>query len=281
MSLDPELNSAPDGAEAAGRPQVLLVEDHADMRAYLRKHLARDYDVLEAARGDEGLRLARKELPDVVVADIMMPGLDGYALCRALKQDPETDFLPVILLTARTGLSSKLEGLEGGADDYLTKPFEPAELLLRIRNLMRARVRLRAHFHNLAAGESVTRPPLPDESPDVALRRRLVSVLEAESANLDFDLVALAQGVGMSRAQMHRRVAELFQTTPAELLMRYRLDQAARLLSQGVGNVSEVAFAVGFKNVSHFVRRFRAQHGQTPADHAAQARVKTSPPSAA
>lgn len=270
MSPDPNPTSWPEPPEEAGQPKVLLVEDHADMRAYLRKHLSRDYQVLEAARGDDGLELIRQELPDVVVADIMMPGLDGYALCRALKSDPETDFIPTILLTAKTGLQSKLEGLEGGADDYLTKPFEPAELLLRIRNLLRARARLQARF--AAKPGEAWLPPTPSNlpPPDRDFHCKVQEVLNQKSTAEAFDVAGLCRELGMSRAQLHRRVNEALGLGPAELIIRFRLERAAGLLMARAGNVSEIAFAVGFKNLSHFVRRFRERYGQTPATFAAR-----------
>jgi DNA-binding response OmpR family regulator len=267
--MNPE-SQPPSSGEVAdsGRPKVLLVEDHADMRAYLRKHLARDYELLEAARGDTGLRMVRTEMPDVVVSDIMMPGLDGYALCRALKADPETDFIPVVLLTAKTGTPSKIEGLEGGADDYLTKPFDPTELLLRIRNLLRARARLRARFSSPHTTPPLQPAPLSVESPEAVLVKRIRDVLDRESQEESFDVVELARQVGMSRAQLHRRSRDALGVTPSEMILRFRLERAAQLLAQRAGNVGDVGFAVGFKNLSHFVKRFRERYGQTPAAYA-------------
>jgi DNA-binding response OmpR family regulator len=256
--------------EDTDRPKVLLVEDHADMRAYLRKHLAPHYEILEAGRGDTGLELARAQMPDVIVADIMMPGLDGYALCRALKSDPETDFIPVILLTARTGLRSRLDGLEGGADDYLTKPFEPAELLLRIRNLLRARARLQARFGHPAATADLQPTPAAAPRADAALRDKLQKVLDQHAPNAAFDISAFATQAGLSRAHLHRRVGELFARSPGDLILHFRLARAAQLLAQRAGTVGEIAYAVGFKNLSHFVKRFRQKYGQTPAAYAAR-----------
>jgi DNA-binding response OmpR family regulator len=128
------------------RPKVLVVEDDADLRAYLLKHLVPHCDFLEAACGDEGLQMARAEMPDVVVADILMPGLDGYELCRALKSTRETEFIPVILMSVNTDLRSRIDAYEAGADHYLTKPFEPAELILCIRNLEFARAHI-GHYY--------------------------------------------------------------------------------------------------------------------------------------
>jgi DNA-binding response OmpR family regulator len=251
------------------RPEVLLVEDHAEMRAYLRKHLSPHYQVLEASRGDEGLQQAREVVPDVIVSDIMMPGLDGCSLCRALKSDPETDFIPVILLTAKSGLESRLEGLEGGADDYISKPFEPAELLLRIRNLLRARARLKDLYAEPPGQPSLNPTPLNTPSSDEAFATRLRQVLDRESQDPSFSLDALSTLLGMSRASLHRRVTEVFRLSPAEVIIRFRLERAAKMLARRAGSVGEVAYAVGFRNLSHFVRRFREHYGQTPAAYAA------------
>jgi DNA-binding response OmpR family regulator len=273
--MDPEpsptsqAGGKPDDPAEAGRPTVLLVEDHADMRSYVRRHLAPHYDVLEAARGDAGLELARAELPDAVVSDIMMPGLDGHALCRALKSDLETDLIPVILLTAKADRSSRLEGLEGGADDYLTKPFDPAELLVRIRNLLLNRARLKARFATQAPGAAASPSRLPAWSVTDAFRDRIQTVLERESHQGSFDVESLGRHLGVSRVQLFRRVKETCGLSPSELIIRFRLERATPLLLQRAGTVGEVAYAVGFGNLSHFIRRFRQQYGQTPAAYAA------------
>ncbi len=256
-------------ADALHRPKVLLVDDDAEMRAYLRLHLDPHYDIIEAARGDDGLQAVRSELPDVIVSDILMPGLDGYALCRAVKSDPETDCIPLILLTSKTDAQSKLEGLEGGADDYISKPFDPAELRLRIRNLLLARARLKARF---AADSAPARPgssPFRVPSSDAAFRQRVKTVLEAESHAPSFDAAALARRLNMSRTHLHRRATQALGLPPAELIIRFRLERAARMLNQRSGTVGEIAHAVGFKDLSHFVRRFRESYGQTPAAYAA------------
>ena len=160
---------APGQAVGADRATILIVDDNADMRAYLRKHLDPLYNVLEAARGDEGLAKVRAELPDAIVCDVMMPGMDGYAFCRAVRSDPDTDFLPVVLLTAKAGPEGRLEGLAEGADDYLTKPFQPAELLARIRNLLHGRERLKARFAAQPAGALVLASPRQAPSADADL----------------------------------------------------------------------------------------------------------------
>ena len=253
-------------------PKVLLVEDDADMRAYLRLHLAPHYETLEAARGDEGLQAIRSELPDVIVSDILMPGLDGYALCRAVKSDPETDYIPVILLTSKADAQSKLAGLEGGADDYISKPFDPAELLLRIRNLLLARARLKARLASTPTETTLTAlPPIPVpiQSSDEAFSKRVRSILDCQSQEASFDVVVLAGKLKLSRSHLHRRITEVFGVPPSELIMHFRLERAAVMLTRRAGTVGEIAYAVGFRDLSHFVKRFREHYGKTPTAYAA------------
>ena len=280
----PEAFAAPATVDASanadgGLATVLVVEDHPDMRAYLRKHLAPHYRVLEAGDGVEGLERTQAELPDVILCDVMMPRMDGYAFCRAVKSNPETDFLPVILLTAKAGFEGRLEGLDKGADDYLTKPFEPAEVLARIRNLLRSRERLRVRFSHQAApsAHTIAPTPLPVQSADAVFVHRLRDALDRKSQDESFDVGALADALGISRAQLHRRVKDTLGSTPSELIIRFRLERAEQMLAQHAGNVGEIAYAVGFKNLSHFVKRFREQYGRTPSAYMS-AQPATLPP---
>ncbi len=265
---------------------VLVVEDHPDVRAYLRRHLERAgpaYRVLEAADGKTGLACAREHLPDLILSDVMMPGMDGFALCRALKADPDTDFIPIILLTAKAESEDRLEGLREHCDDYLTKPFVPAELLARIENLIALRRQLRARFMDGdlsgdgRAGATVPRAaalhPAPvDAPPDVAVF--LESVRDAVEDCLGdehFSVDRLAAAVGISRSQLHRRLRETIAQTPSEVIWGMRLERAADLLAARVGTVSEVAYAVGFKSVSHFSNAFLAAYGSRPSAYRPEA----------
>ncbi|MEO1570442.1 MAG: two-component regulator propeller domain-containing protein [Bacteroidota bacterium] len=277
-----------DGAD--GRKTVLVVEDHPEVRAFIRRHLERgtpSYRVLEAATGDAGLDKARRLLPDLVLSDVMMPGaLDGVALCRALKADPETDFLPVVLLTARATPEDRIGGLEEQADDYLTKPFDPAELRARIANLIAGRQRLRERFlqegmarvlgeQSDAAFDAATlSPPLPPAlqpstpevtSADEALLDAVRQTVEARLADEDFGVSDLAEAVGLSRSQLYRRMHALTGHSTSDVIRSIRLERGAQLLAAGVGTVSEIAYAVGFKTVSHFSNAFTAHHGCRPS----------------
>ena len=246
---------------------VLVVDDNAEVRAYVKQHLAPRYRVLEAANGQQGVEVARRLLPDLVLSDVMMPVMDGYALCRALKTDPETDFIPVILLTARAEAEDKLAGLTEQADDYLTKPFDVRELLARIANIVAMRRRLRERF----ASASVTAPltihasPVDVEPADRKFLDQVRASIEAHLADDSFTVERLATDVAQSRGNLHRRLRDLVGESPSDLIRRVRLERAAQLLESNAGSVAEVAYAVGFKSVAHFSNAFNEMHGVRPS----------------
>ena len=266
------------GAEAPVEPDdgtdrttVLVVEDHADVRAYVRRHLDPAYRVLEAADGEAGLAMARERLPDLVVSDVMMPKLDGLGLCRALKADPETDFIPVVLLTAKAATEDRLDGLREHCDDYLTKPFDPAELRARIGNLIAVRQRLRERFRQ-PGGASVPADASPASrdipSADAVFVADVRAAVEDHLGDPDFGTEALAEAVGQSRTTLYRRLKAATGQTPSELLRVARLERAAALLAARAGTVGEVAYAVGYKSVAHFSNGFLEHHGCRPSAYA-------------
>jgi signal transduction histidine kinase/ligand-binding sensor domain-containing protein/CheY-like chemotaxis protein len=247
---------------------VLVVEDNADLRAFIRMHLRGRFRVVEAADGLQGLELARRLLPDLVLSDVMMPGLDGYALCRALKADPDTDFIPVILLTARAAAQDRLAGLREAADAYLTKPFEVEELTTQIDNLITLRRRLRERFtRNVVQARPVA---LEVASSDTKFLEQVRSAIEVHMANEDFSVEELARLVAHSRGHLHRRLKEITDESPSDLLRRMRLERAAQLLEAGAGSVSEIAYGVGFKSVAHFSNRFQDHFGVRPSGYRLQ-----------
>ena len=242
---------------------VLVVDDNAEVRAYVKQHLAPRYRVLEAVNGADGLEMARRLLPDLVLSDVMMPVMDGFALCRALKSDPDTDFLPVILLTARAEAEDRLTGLTEQADDYLTKPFDVRELIARIGNIVAMRRRLRERF----AGTRLTIHPTPVAAApaDQKFIEQVRAAIEAHLGDEYFNVERLANEVAQSRGNLHRRLRELVSESPSDLIRRMRLERAAEMLETGAGSVSEVAYAVGFKSVAHFSNAFNELHGVRPS----------------
>ena len=251
------------GMSADDITTVLVVDDHAEMRAFIRRHLEESYHVVEAADGAEGVELARRTIPDLIVSDVMMPELDGFELCRTLRADPDTDFIPVILLTARATSEDAVAGLDTGADDYVAKPFDPMELEARVRGLIRSRRHLQARF----GGDGLRLHALEVEasSADQELLEHIQKVLEANFENSEFTVRRFAREVGMERTVLYRKLRSVLDESPTELMRRYRLERAAQLLEQGLGSVSEVAYAVGFASVSHFSKCFRDRYATTPS----------------
>jgi signal transduction histidine kinase/ligand-binding sensor domain-containing protein/DNA-binding response OmpR family regulator len=269
----PVEESPPEGVDSAEEvpddmTTVLVVEDNAELRTFIRTHLQARFRVVEAADGLQGLELARRVLPDLVLSDVMMPGLDGYALCRALKEDPETDFIPVILLTARAASEDRMTGLRQEADAYLTKPFRVEELTIQIDNLIALRRRLRERF----AGKLVEVHPAPLElaSSDAKFLEQVRGAIEIHLADENFGVEELARLVAHSRGHLHRRLREVVDESPSDLLRRMRLERAAQLLEAGAGSISEIAYGVGFKSVAHFSNRFQDHFGVRPSAYRLQ-----------
>lgn len=250
------------------RPTVLVVDDNADVRAYLRSHLNAEYGVLEAANGKAGLAAVRRHKPDLVLSDVMMPEMDGYDLCRKLKADDRLSHIPIVLITARADEESTLEGLGLGADDYLAKPFNAEELLLRVEHLIAVRKQLRARFSD----EVVVRPSeVVVSSEEAAFLERVREVVEAHLGDPNFTVSWLAEEVGLSRRQLHRRLKEATSLSPTGYLRMMRLERAAQLLEQQAGPVSQIAYAVGFNDAEYFSKRFRQAFGVVPSEYMADA----------
>ena len=290
LALDAPDDPRPDEPASDDRTTVLVADDNADIRAYVRSHLEAEragrpgYRVLEAADGAEALAVAREALPDLVVSDVMMPGLDGFELVRALRADRDTDFIPLLLLTAKATVDERIEGLEEGADDYLTKPFDAGELRARVDNLIASRRKLKERFINDASMRAMPEPSgdgadvgVADvgglSASDRAFVERVRSAVEARLADEDFTVDALAGAVSVSRSTLHERLRSILGETPSGLIRAARLGRAAALLLAHEGTVGEVAYAVGYKSVSHFSSSFAKHFGQTPTAYAATARA--------
>ena len=270
-----EAEAPPPDSDEDDQTTVLVADDHADIRAYVRRHLEPAYRVIEACDGREALSLARHRLPDLIVSDVMMPHMDGLELCRALKSDPATAFLPVVLLTGKAGKGSRLEGLGVGADDYLAKPVDPAELRARIDNLIAGRQRLR---ELVAAERPAAKAPAQtaetvagsgdEDGADEPFVASVRAAIGEHLADSDFGVEALALELGVSRTQLYRRLKSAGHTA-TDLLRHARLERAADLLMRESGTVGEVAYGVGFNSVAHFSRSFRAAYGVPPSAYRA------------
>jgi signal transduction histidine kinase/DNA-binding response OmpR family regulator len=244
---------------------VLIVEDNIGVRHFMREQLQSLYRVLEADHGAEGFNIAVSSLPDLVVSDVMMPEMDGYELCRALKADKRTCHIPVVLLTARAGRDDKLLGLDIGADSYLVKPFDASELLVQVRNLIEQRRLLRERFSR----PIVLKPSEMGVTPmDEAFLQKVLGVVQANLADPDFDVVRLGREVGLSRSQLHRKLRALTNQSPTLLIRSIRLQRAAEMLRQKGGSVAEIAYRVGFSSQTYFAKCFREELGCSPKEYA-------------
>ena len=245
---------------------MLVVDDNADIRRYIGLILSGAYRVLEAEDGRQGLQAAQTHLPDLIITDVIMPELDGYAFARALKQDPTTESIPVIMVTAKATTEDQVEGLKTGVDVYLTKPFERAILEAQVHNLIALRQRLHARYSQAPILEMSVSPVPRRRS---AFEEHAREVIAAHLTDDIFRVEMLAAEVGLSESQLARKLRKEADTTPRKLILTVRAEHAARLLDEGAGNVSEVAYAVGFKSLSHFTRCFREHFHVNPSIYAA------------
>ncbi|MCP5046363.1 MAG: response regulator [bacterium] len=241
---------------------ILIVEDNADARQFIRGGLEPFYTVKEAADGNEGLKQAQTLIPDLVVSDVMMPRMDGYQLCRELKKDIKTSHIPVILLTARAAEESIVRGLETGADDYVTKPFSTKILLARIKNLILLRRRWQETIHR-----QMTLQPtdIQVSSMDQTFIDDVQEVVEKNLSDELFNVDQLAKKLYMGRSTLYRKIQALTGQSPRDFIRSYRLKRGAQLLKANFGNVTEVAFEVGFSSTTYFSKCFKKQFQQLPS----------------
>ena len=250
-----------------GLPLIMIVEDNKDVRFYIRGHLDQSFRLIEASNGKVGFRTAIQKIPDLIISDVMMPGMGGFELCCKLKSDERTSHIPVILLTARAEMSDKINGLETGADDYLTKPFDAEELLARIKNLISQREKLRNHYLKTFSLE-LSNPNLT--SVDQLFITKTNSIIEKHISDSEFSISDFAREVGFSHSQLIRKLEGLTGLKPSHYIRSYRLLQAKQMFDQKVGNISQVAYDSGFSNLSYFSRSFKAQFGLLPSQYIKQ-----------
>ncbi len=246
-----------------GEPVVLLVEDQQDVRKYIREKLTGDYQVVEAKDGREGLAMAKEQMPDIVISDVMMPKMDGFELCTLLKADNLTSHIPVILLTARAADADKLSGLETGADAYLIKPFNAEELKIRVRNLIKLRNKLRAKFSD----KLIVKPSeVTVTSKDRVFMQQVLDVTEKHLSDEHFSVEQLGSEVNMSTSQINRKLKALINQSAQQFIRSVRMQRAMELLKNNTATVSEIAYEVGFKDPGYFSKVFKAHFGQQPSE---------------
>ena len=242
-------------------PLLLIVDDNEDFRIFMRYSLELQYRVKLAVNGKEAWEMMQEELPDLVISDVMMPQMDGNELCRLIKQDKRTAHIPVILLTARQNTEAKLEGLQTGADDYVTKPFNMTILVLRIRKLIEL-----SRYHRVTQGMI---DPAPSEivitSLDEKLIEKAIKYVEDNMSRTELSVEELSRELGMSRVHLYKKLLQITGKTPIEFIRVIRLKRAAQLLRESQLHVSEVAFEVGFNNPKYFSRYFKDEFGVLPS----------------
>jgi len=257
----------PDHAPASGpdkRPILQIAEDHVDVVRYLRACLEPTYQLLTAPTGPVALGQARTQVPDLIISDIMMPGLDGFELCRALKTDERTSHIPILLLTARADHHSRMQGLQYGADAYLTKPFHKEELLLQIQNLLDGRRKLQARYLALA-----TLPAPAANGPDNeenAFVLKIRAIVEAHLDDSGFDVERLCREAGMSNSNLHRKLTALTGHSANRFIRHIRLSKACAMLRDPNHTIVAIAYDCGFNDAVYFSRMFRQEFGVTPSD---------------
>lgn len=249
------------------RPIVLIVDDNEDIRRHIGESLAKEFNVIVACTGKEGLEKSAAIIPDLVITDLMMPEMDGLELCKKLKSDERTSHVPIIMLTAKAEAENKIAGLETGADDYITKPFNKKELIIRTRNLIDQRNKLRDKYARQISLEVNEKKV---KSVDEKFLGHARSIIEKNIGDCDFDVNNFCIEMGMSRMQLFRKLKALLNQTPNELIRNLRLQHAVQLIRQNYGNIAEITYEVGFNNLSYFAKCFKDKYGLLPSEYQKQ-----------
>lgn len=258
---------APEPSHSEQQPTVLIVDDNADIRAYLRHILQQHYQVNEASDGQQGLALANEIVPDLIVSDVMMPVMNGLEFCQRVKSSLATSHIPVILLTARALSQHQIEGYESGADAYITKPFSSDLLLARISNLLKSRQLLKGVFGtgNGEKNAKAEQQPLTEKE-DIFLTK-FREFIEKNLSDSDLGVETIGEfELGLSRVQLYRKIKALTGLSPVELLRTARLQKGRQLLERTDKTISEVAYEVGFTAPSYFTKCFKDEFGISPSD---------------
>jgi DNA-binding response OmpR family regulator len=242
-------------------PQVLLIEDNEDLRKFIGSCLEPYYTIIEAGDGEQGTEQAIKNIPDLVITDVMMPKKDGFEVTRDLKQNEKTSHIPVIILTGKSSQASRLEGLQTEADVYLSKPFDADELRLQISNLLRNRQRMQERYSKKlfleTSHQEVT--SVEEEFLQKALR-----AVEENLSDENFSVDQLSKALFMDRTQLFRKLKALTDQNPSNFIRNLRLKKAKYMLENGAGTVSDIAFAVGFGSTTYFNKCFKEFYGESP-----------------
>ena len=243
---------------------ILLVEDNKQLRKFMRDLLKENYNILEAENGKVAYRLAQTEHVDLIVSDVVMPVMTGTELCSLIKEDIRTSHIPLILLTSRSSLIYKLEGLESGADDYISKPFNVSEFKLRIKNLLNS---IHIIKQKLTSTDAIQSEVGVLSSMDEKLYKKAIEIVEKNISNEQFDVAYFYEELGISRTVLYKKIKAWTDLTPNEFVHHIRLKKGAQLLEQGKFNISQISYMLGFKNPKYFSKCFRIKYGKTPTEY--------------
>ncbi len=253
--------------EPLSQAMLLIVEDNKELNEFIAQTFRRYYRVITAVNGLEGLRIANEELPDIIISDLMMPEMDGYAFCKVIKNNAATNHIAFLLLTGRAAPDKKIEGLQSGADDYLTKPFIAEELQLRVANMLSRQQQLRQYFQSkliVKPAENITVKEVPATHPFL---EKLYAIVDANLDDEGFSVDKLATKAAVSERTLQRKLATLIGLSPVEVIKQYRLKKATEFLKQGMG-VAETTYMIGYESPAYFSTLFKSVYGVTPSEYA-------------
>lgn len=251
------------------KPIVLVIDDNSDIRSMVGQLLNNEYNIITASNGKEGVRMAARYVPDLIICDVMMPVMDGMECCRRIKSEVTTSHIPVLMLTACTMDEQRIEGYDNGADGYLSKPFSSAVLLSRCASLISNRKRIKELWHaNKLAGETVSSQPVrvPSKDIDNEFYNRFLEIFKTEMGNADLSVDMIASRMGLERSQFYRKIKALTNYAPVELMRRLRLQQGHTLLTSSDRTISEIAYEIGFSTPAYFTKCYREAYGVTPTE---------------
>jgi signal transduction histidine kinase/CheY-like chemotaxis protein/AraC-like DNA-binding protein len=243
---------------------LLVIEDNEDLRVYIRSIFEKEYTIIEGIDGQEGLEKALAFIPDIIVSDLMMPRMDGLELCRLLKDEERTSHIPIVMLTAKADVNNRIEGFDSGADDYLSKPFNKEELQARVKNLVTQRALLRQKFEKQIVDLKPTEVKVA--SIDERFINKAKEIIEKNIADNGFSIEYFAQEMAMTPVVLRRKIKALTNLTTTQFVRKYRLQKAAGMLESRADTVSNIAYKVGFENLSYFTRAFQEEFGQSPSE---------------
>ncbi|QHT70882.1 response regulator [Rhodocytophaga rosea] len=265
-------------------PVLLFIEDNLDLRVFVRSILQEKYYIIEASNGEEGLQKATKYIPNIIISDWMMPGMDGEEVCSRIKNNILTCHIPIIMLTAKATLKDKIQAIKTGADIYITKPFHKEEILVQIENLLLQRIKLETYFattytapvtdnllpiSNTTSVENIDKEIVQKTLNPIEEQffQKIVSIIEINISDEEFRVETLEKELDISHLQLYRKIKALTNQSPGEFIRNYRLQKATQLLLTGQYTVSQVAYQVGFNNLSYFTKAFRQVYGVTPSQY--------------